>query len=315
VTESPLVLHELTPSSGDDAPLVVALHGITANGLAGRAIGEELDGEVRLVAPDLRGRACSRDVGMESDGSSADESAGHEDGLAAHAGDVVAVLDALGAERAVLVGHSMGAFIAALTAARYPERVSALVLVDGGIGFPAPEGSDIDAALQAVIGPAMQRLSMTFGSEQEYLDFWAAHPALGPLLAGGAEGFPPGARDTLVEYLLHDLVEGDDGLLRSSCRLDVIRADGRDVLADPETLSAVRTTSVPTTFLWAPRGLLDEPQGLYDESRLAAAHLPDRVRVQKVDGTNHYTVIWNDRGIQAVCSAVLAVTHAVETDS
>ena len=193
MTESPLVLHELTPSSGDDTPLVVALHGITANGLAWRAIGDRLDGEVRLVAPDLRGRACSRDVGRGSDGASADAA---EDGLAAHAGDVVAVLDALGAERAVLVGHSMGAFVAALTAARYPERVSALVLVDGGVGFPAPAGTDIDAALQAVIGPAMQRLSMTFGSEQEYLDFWAAHPALGPLLAGGAEGFPPGARDT-----------------------------------------------------------------------------------------------------------------------
>ncbi|HEX5534367.1 MAG TPA: alpha/beta fold hydrolase [Actinomycetales bacterium] len=304
MTESPLVLHELTPASGDDAPLVVALHGITANGLAWRAIGEELDREVRLVAPDLRGRACSRDVGRDvgADGAAP----GGEDGLAAHARDVVGVLDALGADRAVLVGHSMGAFIAALTAARYPERVSALVLVDGGIGFPAPEGVDIDEALQAVIGPAMQRLSMTFGSEQEYLDFWAAHPALGPILAGDAEGFPPGARDTLVGYLLHDLVEGEDGLLRSTCRLDAVRADGRDVLADPETLSAVRTTSVPTTFLWAVRGLLDEPQGLYDENRLAVADLPERVRVQKVDGTNHYTVIWNERGIEAVSAAILA---------
>jgi pimeloyl-ACP methyl ester carboxylesterase len=301
---SPLVLHDLTPSSAEDAPLVLALHGITANGLAWRAIGDRLDGEVRLVAPDLRGRACSRDVGMESADSS--------EGLAAHAGDVVGVLDALGAEQAVLVGHSMGAFVAALTAARYPERVSALVLTDGGIGFPAPKGVDIDEALQAVIGPAMQRLSMTFGSRQEYLDCWAAHPALGPLLAGDAGGFPPGARDVLVDYLLHDLVAGEDGLFRSSCRLDVIRADGRDVLADPETLSAVRTTNPPTTFIWAPRGLLDEPQGLYDETRLAAADLPDRVRVQKVDDTNHYTVIWNNQGIEAVSSAILAATREAQ---
>ncbi len=312
MTESPLVLHDLTPSSGDDAPLVLALHGITANGLAWRAIGQRLDGEVRLVAPDLRGRACSRDVGLEA-GARSGAAAGDEAGLAAHARDVVGVLDALGAQGALLVGHSMGAFVAALTAARYPQRVSALVLVDGGVGFPAPDDTDIDAALQAVIGPAMQRLTMTFGSEQEYLDFWSAHPALGPLLAGDAGGFPPGARDVLVHYLVHDLVDGEDGRLRSSCRLDAIRADGRDVLADPETLSAVRTTSVPTTFLWAPRGLLDEPQGLYDESRLAAADLPDRVRVQKVDGTNHYTVIWNEPGVDAVTSAILAATMQLRT--
>ena len=67
-------------------------------------------------------------------------------------------------------------------------------LVDGGVGFPAPDGTDIDAALQAVIGPAMQRLSMRFASSGAYLDFWRAHPALGPVFDG------PAARD-LTRYL------------------------------------------------------------------------------------------------------------------
>jgi 3-oxoadipate enol-lactonase len=41
---------------------------------------------------------------------------------------VMAVLDAEGAERAVLVGHSLGGMIAQETAARFPQRVAGLVL-------------------------------------------------------------------------------------------------------------------------------------------------------------------------------------------
>jgi pimeloyl-ACP methyl ester carboxylesterase len=45
------------------------------------------------------------------------------------AADAVAVLDGLGIETAVLVGHSMGGIIAMTTALTYPERVAGLVLI------------------------------------------------------------------------------------------------------------------------------------------------------------------------------------------
>lgn len=45
--------------------------------------------------------------------------------------DVDAVMQALGIERPVLVGHSWGAMVALQYAATYPERVTALVAVDG----------------------------------------------------------------------------------------------------------------------------------------------------------------------------------------
>ncbi len=48
------------------------------------------------------------------------------------------VLDHLGLDRAVVVGHSMGAFVTALLAARHPDRVERAVLVDGGFAFPPP---------------------------------------------------------------------------------------------------------------------------------------------------------------------------------
>jgi pimeloyl-ACP methyl ester carboxylesterase len=50
----------------------------------------------------------------------------------------VALLDELGIERAVLVGHSAGGTIAALVAARYPERVAAIVLEDPAIFAGGP---------------------------------------------------------------------------------------------------------------------------------------------------------------------------------
>lgn len=53
----------------------------------------------------------------------------------------VGMMDALGIDQGVLVGNSAGGAIAVLTAARYPERVQALVLVDAAIYTPtgAPE--------------------------------------------------------------------------------------------------------------------------------------------------------------------------------
>lgn len=85
-----------------------------------------------------------------------------------------------------------------------------------------------------------------------------------------------------------------------------MRADGTDVLVDAEVTSAVGRTTVPTTLLWASRGLMDEPQGMYDAQRLAAAAVPDRVVVREVTGTNHYSVVLDPEGVSAVRAAVLA---------
>ena len=290
-----LAVHDLTPSPGEaggERPLVIALHGITANALAWRMVADGLEdrigaGTVRLVAPDLRGRACSRDLSGPW-------------GMEAHVADVLAVADAFGGRQVVLLGHSMGAFVAALTAARHPDRVAAMVLVDGGLSLPVPPEADIDAALTAVIGPAMQRLSMRFADEQAYLDFWAPHPAMASVLAD------PVAAATLHAYLRHDLV-GDGDEVISSCVLDAIRADGRDLLTDPEVQDAVRAAvrgGVRAELLWAQRGLMDEPQGLYDETRLAAMQVPDAVTVTEVEDVNHYSVILGRRGVEAVVDAV-----------
>lgn len=57
----------------------------------------------------------------------------HDYSHAAQAERVIAVMDALGIERASIVGHSMGGNVAAHLALRYPERVGKLVLVSAAI--------------------------------------------------------------------------------------------------------------------------------------------------------------------------------------
>ena len=294
LAEGGLDIHDLTVGdAGGSVPLVVAVHGITANGLSWQCVADELyrrrgPGSVRFLAPDLRGRADSRDAGGPY-------------GLATHAEDLVSITDVFGA-RPVLVGHSMGAFVSALTSALHPDRVAGAVLVDGGFAFPPPPGLDVDAVLHAVIGPAMARLSMRFAGPEAYVDFWREHPAVGTALSG-RQGLE------VRRYLLHDLVPADDGTGEwvSSCLLEAVRADGADVLADEQThAAAVKAVAagVPVELVWAERGLMDEAQGLYDEARIAALDLPEQVRITAVPDTNHYTIILGDRGVAAVVDAI-----------
>ncbi|GAA4990281.1 alpha/beta hydrolase [Kitasatospora paranensis] len=267
------------PARLPDAPVVLALHGITANALSWARVAHHLAGRVVLVAPDLRGRAGSADVEGPW-------------GIGAHVEDVLAVMDALGLGRAVLAGHSMGAFVAARTAARHPGRVTSLVLVDGGLGFPAPPGLDGDELITAVIGPAMRRLSMTFPDRAAYRAFWQAHPAFGAVWSPWVDA-----------YIQRDLVGGEPEL-RSSCRIDAVRADGIQ-LFDAETLDAIHRLDCPAELLWAERGLMDEPQGLYDPQRLADAALDGTGVVPvPVPETNHYTILVADDGAGAVADRI-----------
>lgn len=280
-----------------DAHTVVLVHGITGNGLNWGLVAQLLaeragTGSIRVLAPDLRGRGDSpvRPGPL---------------GLDVHVQDLAELAGTLPAAPLV-VGHSLGGAVTALFGARHPDLVRGLVLVDGGLSFPVPAGlgsADIDATLHAVLGPSMTRLAQTFADLPDYLGFFADHPALGPLLAG------PHA-EHIRRYLAHDLrpSAAEPGRLVSSCVLDVIRADGRDVLFHPMLATAAREAvehGVPVEFLWAARGLMDEPQGLYDESRLALLQVPAEIRVTHVPEANHYSIVLGTPGADRVVEAIL----------
>lgn len=272
------------------APLVVLVHGITANAAAWTAVGAALAGEHEVVAVDLRGRGGSAEVpGVY--------------GLQAHADDVTAVLEAYGADRegganaAVLVGHSMGGFVAALAAAG-PARdlVHGLVLVDGGLQLAVPPAGDVDAMLAAVLGPSLERLDLRFADLDDARAWWAQHPAVGPWL-----------EDPAVDaYVQRDLVPSGDGL-RSAVVDRAVRVDGGEVLLDEMVREASASLPVPATLLWATRGLLGESPGLYDEVRLAGLGLePAGITAVEVPDTDHFSVLWSPQGVTAITDTVRA---------
>lgn len=77
-----------------------------------------------------------------------------------YAAAVVDLLDAAGLERAVLVGHSMGGMIALQTVARFPARVSGLVLACCTPAFGAPAGPLQQAFLARRTGPLDEGATM-----------------------------------------------------------------------------------------------------------------------------------------------------------
>ncbi|BCJ37301.1 hypothetical protein Athai_48040 [Actinocatenispora thailandica] len=258
---------------GEGPRTVLALHGITANHLAWQPVADRLPAGIRLVAPDLRGRGDSPLPGPY--------------GMATHADDAVAVLDALGVGSATVAGHSMGGFVALVLADRHPERVDRLVLVDGGPPLPMPPGDTDDERLAAVIGPAARRLAMSFGSVAEHRDFWRRHPA-----------FTEWSTD-VEAYLDYDLT-GQPPRLHSKVSAEAVRADSVDTFAGTALADGWRRLRHPAVLLRAEYGMLGAPPALYPDPTA----LPERLAVRTVDGTNHYTILLGERGAAAVADSL-----------
>ena len=102
-------------------PLLILLHGFPEFWWAWRnQITPFADAGFHVVVPDMRGYNHSDKP--------QDVAAYHIDTLAS---DVVALADTYGAERFHLVGHDWGAIVTWWTAARYPERLDRVVVMDG----------------------------------------------------------------------------------------------------------------------------------------------------------------------------------------
>ena len=240
-------------------PAVVGIHGLTSNHTVWYPIADALCGSHRLIAYDLRGR-----------GDSDKPPTGYS--LAHHAADLLGLLDRFGLDRAILMGHSLGAHIGVRFATLHPERVAKLVLFDGGL--------DVRAEILDSLAPAIGRLGVEFPSLEKFLE---ALKSL-PMFQGRWNAY-------LARHYTYDVESGPGGGVRSKVARHAI---------EEEVANLQRTRlwvwhhqiQAPTLLFRAPDGLLRAEDCLMtqEEAEAMARAIPS-CRLVVVPNTNHYTVV------------------------
>ena len=264
--------------AGEGPDPILCLHGITAQHRAFNALARHLEGSRPLVGVDLRGR-----------GDSDKPESGY--GLEAHASDVIRVLDHLDLQSAVIAGHSMGGFVALKAALSYPDRVRAIVLLDGG--WPRVEVSPEELseeqkqeaeAIEEGLERAFRRLDMIFESPADYLNFWFPDQNL------TMDDLPP----DLADYYLYDLFEVEGGYNPKASRA-AAEEDSPSVSSASPTVEEMHSLRCPVILVRASEGFF--PGGapiISDETRDAMARVLDIRSEILLDGANHYTMLWQE---------------------
>lgn len=269
-------------------PPVVALHGITASYVNFVGVAEELDGRRPLLAFDLRGRGDT------------DKPPAGPFGMAQHGEDVAAAMRGFRLGASVVVGHSMGAYVAVALAAAHPDLVSALVLVDGGLPLQAPPGIAPEQMLDIALAPQMARLRTTFPTVESYLDYWRELPPF----SGGRWN------EWVEDYLRYDL-GGAEPAYRPKASEAAVRGDFLDSL-DADVLRArLASLRVPVLLLRAAEGFNPgQPPLLPDDVVAAEGALVADFTERMVPGTTHYTVALGRDGARTVADAIVDVAGA-----
>lgn len=103
--------------TGGEKPPLILLHGLSDNALSWNRLPMLLEVEYDVVMMDARGHGLS---GLDEQGA----------GLDVQADDVAALIEQLNLVKPVLIGHSMGAALAGLVAARLPKVIRGVVMID-----------------------------------------------------------------------------------------------------------------------------------------------------------------------------------------
>ncbi len=139
---------------GGEGPPLLALHGLASSAHWYDLVAPHLRSKHRVIAPDQRGHGQTSQADTGYDWQSLTS-------------DAVGLLDHLGISRASIFGHSWGATVALNLAARFPDRVSALGLIDGGVSRSNPPSNEPAETWDQV--KARIRPRDVSGTRQEFL--------------------------------------------------------------------------------------------------------------------------------------------------
>jgi pimeloyl-ACP methyl ester carboxylesterase len=184
-------------------------------------------------------------------------------------------MDDLGLDKAVLMGHSLGAFISLAFGAAYSERVERLILVDGGGDLSQQQ---MDKVFEG-IKPSLDRLGKVFPSADAYLETMSQAPYIQPW-------------STAIETYYRYEVEPVEGGVRSNINPEHIEEEA-------ENIRKVKSASLyPKVFckvlvLRATEGLFSQDDLLLPED-VAQRMIREISTARRVDikGINHYGIVF-----------------------
>lgn len=228
---------------GDALPIVL-VHGYGSRLEIWREVQDTLARDRRVIAFDQRGFGKSERLAGEY-------------GPASHASDVIALLDALGIERALLVGHSYGGGVVARAALEAKERVAGLALVDAFL-------------LEEQVPPAF---------------YWAQVPLLGEIIFGAFYQQVPGEKYLLAfhdrqRFLTVEALEESKAVMAAPgsvyAALETVRGmDYAEVENEYDTIDA------PVLIVW---GEVDRVTPLRQGKRIAGRFDGARFRILPSSG-------------------------------
>ena len=233
-----LAIHEW---GAPGTPRVVCLHGVTGHGRHFARLAEQLAPRLHVLAPDLLGHGDSR----------------REPPWSLDA-QVEAILDAVGSEPAVCLGHSFGARVAVEVVAREPGFATRLVLLDPALALP-PQAARFAAE--------NTRPERAYASFAEGIDRRYEESALYSTERAALE----------AELESHLVRSEQDGLWRYRYCQSAVIAAYSDMAKAPPPFESLR---VPTLLVLGAHSYLSY-EHLLDEHRAA---LGDLLEVVMVDG-------------------------------
>jgi len=259
---------------------VVALHGLTASYVSFMGVAERLAGRRAVFALDLRGRGDS-------------EKPAGPYGMVQHARDAAAAMRAMGLERSVVVGHSMGGFVAAALAAQQPGLVAGVVFIDGGYA-PAITAAGPQQALDGALALRIAQLRQTHPSREAYRLFWRSQPH-----------FPAEDWGPWVEAFLDYEVGGEAPELRPKASEDGVKADLMEGLQREAMVARLQTIRVPVLMIRAPAGFVPGSPPLYPDAMMEQMRTcVQAMEEELIPGTTHYTILMGNRGASRIADLV-----------
>jgi pimeloyl-ACP methyl ester carboxylesterase len=212
---------------GGDGPPALLLHGLAGHAGEWSETAEWLTHSHRVLALDQRGHGRSE---RRPDDVSAQ----------ARIADVAFAIEQLDLAPVVLIGQSLGGHLAMLIAARHPELVRALIVVEAS---PAGAGADGAARLANEVGESLARWPVPFASEAAAVEFFGGPSVSADAWTDGLErrddGLWPAFEIEVMTRMLRQAVEQDrwQDWRSIACPTLVVRgATGTLAAADAEAM-------------------------------------------------------------------------------